>query len=204
MICSRYAIRKEVFIMAEKSKKNIVLPSREQIESELDKIKYRRKFRNTLFSTVSILIVVAAVAVLVSTIFFPVVQVAGDSMKPTLENGDILVLFKTEKVSYGDLCCVSWQNKTLLKRVIGLSGDKIDIDQQGNVFVNDELLDEPYVESKCLGNCEIEFPYQVPDNKVFILGDQRDSSVDSRSIAIGCVGTDQIIGHVIFKVWPLK
>jgi signal peptidase I len=142
--------------------------------------------------------------VLVSTIFFPVVQVAGDSMKPTLENGDILVLFKTEKVSYGDLCCVSWQNKTLLKRVIGLSGDKIDIDQQGNVFVNDELLDEPYVENKCLGNCEIEFPYQVPDNKVFILGDQRDSSVDSRSIAIGCVGTDQIIGHVIFKVWPLK
>jgi signal peptidase I len=204
MICSRYAIRKEVFIMAEKSKKNIVLPSREQIESELDKIKYRRRFRNTLFSTVSILIVVAAVAVLVSTIFFPVVQVAGDSMKPTLENGDILVLFKTEKVSYGDLCCVSWQNKTLLKRVIGLSGDKIDIDQQGNVFVNDELLDEPYVENKCLGNCEIEFPYQVPDNKVFILGDQRDSSVDSRSIAIGCVGTDQIIGHVIFKVWPLK
>lgn len=190
--------------MAEKIKKAVALPSREQIESELDKIKYKRKFRNTLISTVSILIVVAAAAVLVSTLFFPVVQVAGNSMEPTLKHGDILVLIKSDKVSYGDLCCVSWQNKTLLKRVIGLSGDTINIDQQGNVFVNDELIDEPYVNDKCLGVCEIDFPYQVPEDKVFILGDQRESSVDSRSIAIGCVGTDQIIGHVICKVWPLK
>lgn len=189
--------------MADESKKAVALPSREQVETELGKIKYKRRFRQTLLSTVSILIVVAAVAVLVSTLFFPVVQVAGNSMAPTLKNGDILLLIKSEKVSYGDLCCVSWQNKTLLKRVIGLSGDKIDIDQQGNVYVNDVLIDEPYVSDKCLGICEIEFPYQVPDNKVFILGDQRESSVDSRSIAIGCVGNDQIIGHVILKVWPL-
>lgn len=190
--------------MDEENRKAIALPSKEQVESELDKIKYRKKFRSTLFSTVSILVVVAAVAVLVSTIFFPVVQVAGNSMEPTLKNGDILVLLKSEKVSYGDLCCVSWQNKTLLKRVIGLSGDTINIDQDGNVYVNDKLIDEPYVDDKCLGVCEIEFPYQVPDNKVFILGDKRESSVDSRSVAIGCVGTDQIIGHVIFKVWPFK
>ena len=190
--------------MAGKVKKAVGLPSKEQVENELDKIKFKKKFRNTLASTVSILIVVAAVAVLVSTLFFPVVQVAGNSMEPTLKHGDILLLIKSDKVSYGDLCCVSWQNKTLLKRVIGLSGDTINIDQQGNVFVNDELIDEPYVNDKCLGVCEIDFPYQVPEDKVFILGDQRESSVDSRSIAIGCVGTDQIIGHVIFKVWPLK
>ena len=190
--------------MAGKVKKAVGLPSKEQVENELDKIKFKKKFRNTLASTVSILIVVAAVAVLVSTLFFPVVQVAGNSMEPTLKHGDILLLIKSDKVSYGDLCCVSWQNKTLLKRVIGLSGDTINIDQQGNVFVNDELINEPYVNDKCLGVCEIDFPYQVPEDKVFILGDQRESSVDSRSIAIGCVGTDQIIGHVIFKVWPLK
>ena len=190
--------------MAGKVKKAVGLPSKEQVENELDKIKFKKKFRNTLASTVSILIVVAAVAVLVSTLFFPVVQVAGNSMEPTLKHGDILLLIKSDKVSYGDLCCVSWQNKTLLKRVIGLSGDTINIDQQGNVFVNDELIDEPYVNDKCLGVCEIDFPYQVPEDKVFRLGDQRESSVDSRSIAIGCVGTDQIIGHVIFKVWPLK
>ena len=146
----------------------------------------------------------AAVAVLISTLFFPVVQVSGTSMEPTLKNGDILVLIKSDNVERGDMCCVSWQNKTLLKRVIGLPGDVISIDEQGNVSVNNEQLDEPYVTEKNLGICEIEFPYLVPDNKIFILGDQRGSSVDSRSNAIGCVGKDQIVGRVAFKVWPLK
>lgn len=180
------------------------MPSVEQVEAELKNINYRKKFRSTLLSTVSILIVVAAVAVLVSTLFFPVVQVAGSSMEPTLKEGDILVLIKSDKVTYGEMCCVSWQNKSLLKRVIGLSGDLIDMDADGNVFVNGELLDEPYVEEKELGKCEIEFPYKVPENKVFILGDQRESSVDSRSSAIGCIGQDQIIGRVLFKVWSKK
>lgn len=180
------------------------MPSVEQVEAELKNINYRKKFRSTLISTVSILIVVAAVAVLVSTLVFPVVQVAGSSMEPTLKEGDILVLIKSDNVTYGEMCCVSWQNKSLLKRVIGLSGDIINMDGDGNVFVNGELLDEPYVENKELGRCEIEFPYQVPENKVFILGDQRESSVDSRSSAIGCVGKDQIVGRVLFKVWSKK
>lgn len=180
------------------------MPSVEQVESELKSINYKKKFRKTLLSTVSILIVVAAIAVLMSTLFFPVVQVVGKSMEPTLNEGDILVLVKSDKVTYGDLCCVSWQNKSLLKRVIGLSGDMVEIDGDGNVFINGALLDEPYVEEKMLGKCEIEFPYKVPENKVFILGDQRETSVDSRSNAIGCVGTDQIVGRVLFKVWSKK
>ena len=190
--------------MSAKKKVPESMPSVEQVETELKNIKYRNKFKRTLFSTVSILIVVAAVAVLVSTLFFPVVQVVGSSMEPTLKEGDILLLIKSDKVTYGDMCCVSWQNKSLLKRVIGLSGDMIDIDGDGNVFVNGKLLDEPYVEEKELGKCEIEFPYQVPEEKIFILGDQRESSVDSRSSAIGCVGKDQIVGRVLFKVWSKK
>jgi signal peptidase I len=176
-------------------------PSVEQVETELKNINYRKKFKRTMLSTVSILIVVAAAAVLLSTLFFPVVQVAGSSMEPTLKEGDILVLIKSDNVEHGDMCCVSWQNKSLLKRVIGLSGDMVDIDADGNVFVNGKLLDEPYVENKELGRCEIEFPYQVPENKIFILGDKRDTSVDSRSSAIGCIGKDQIVGRVLFKVW---
>lgn len=187
--------------MTEKKKTPESMPSVEQVETELKNIKYRKKFRSTLFSTVSILIVVAAAAVLVSTLFFPVVQVVGNSMEPTLNSGDVLVLVKTDNINKGGLCCFSWQNKTLLKRVIGHSGDMIDMDSDGNVYVNGELLDEPYVEKKELGKCEIEFPYQVPENKVFILGDQRETSVDSRSSAIGCIGKDQIIGKVLFKVW---
>ena len=187
--------------MSDNKKAPETLPSVEQVETELKNINYRKKFRSTLFSTISILIVVAAVAVLVSTLFFPVVQVVGNSMEPTLSAGDVLVLVKSDDVKKGELCCFSWQNKTLLKRVIGRSGDIIDMDSEGNVFVNGELLDEPYVEKKELGKCEIEFPYQVPEGKIFILGDQREASVDSRSSAIGCIGKDQIIGRVLFKVW---
>ncbi|MBO7473937.1 MAG: signal peptidase I [Ruminococcus sp.] len=190
--------------MSAKKKVPETMPSVEQVETELKNIKYRKRFRSTLVSTVSILIVVAAVAVLVSTLFFPVVQVAGSSMEPTLKEGDILLLVKSDKVDYGEMCCVSWQNKSLLKRVIGLSGDVIDIDGDGNVFVNGEFLDEPYVGDKELGRCEIDFPYQVPEDKIFILGDQRSSSVDSRSAAIGCVGKDQIVGKVLFRVWSKK
>lgn len=190
--------------MSSKGKAPVSMPSLQQVEAELNNINYKKRFMRTLLSTISILIVVAAVAVLVSTLFFPVIQVSGNSMEPTLQDGDILVLVKSDKVSYGDLCCVSWQNKTLLKRVIGLPGDSITIDQEGNVYVNDKLLDEPYVPEKSLGNCDIEFPYEVPDNKIFLLGDKRSISVDSRSSSIGCVGNDQVVGHVLFKVWSGK
>jgi len=187
-----------------KEKKEISLPSREQIEAERQKIGYKVRYRKTLTSTVSVLIVVAAVAVLISTIFLPVIQVSGTSMSPTLSDGDVLVLFNSRKYEQGDLCCISWGNKKLLKRIIGLPGDEIVMDVEGNVYVNDEKLKEPYISDKALGDCDIEFPVIVPDGAVFILGDHRTTSIDSRNSAIGCVSKEQISGRVIFRVWPLS
>ena len=181
-----------------------VLPPTEQVRAVHDKLAYRAKLRKVLTSTISILIVVAAVAVLVSTFFIPVIQVSGDSMEPTLYNGDIILLVKTDHYSQGQLCCVAWQNKLLLKRVIGLPGDKIDIDADGNVSVNDVLLNEPYLINKRLGECDISFPYNVPDEKYFVLGDRRDTSIDSRSSAVGCISTDQMVGKMLFRIWKSK
>lgn len=159
--------------------------------------------KKTLHNGVAFLVVAAAIAVLLSSLFLPVIQVSGDSMEPTFHNGDVIVLHKTQKLKSCQLCCVSWQNKLLLKRMIGLPGDYIKIDEEGNVYVNNELIDEPYAQNKCLGECDITFPYLVPEGKVFVLGDRRDISIDSRSSAIGCVDKEQIIGQVLFKIWPL-
>lgn len=186
-----------------KGRREVALPSMEQVESERKRAAYKRRFRKTMRSTVSVLLVVAAIAILISTIFIPVIQVSGDSMEPSLSDGDILVLLKSDNYSRGDLCCISWQNKNLLKRVIGLPGDVVSIDEEGNVYVNGNLLDEPYVTDKSLGVCDVEFPCEVPEGTVFVLGDHRSTSVDSRSQSIGCISKDQIVGYVFFKVWPL-
>lgn len=182
----------------------VEIPSPEQVEAELEKIRYRRRFGRTLLQTAAVLVVVAAAAVLISTIFMPVIQVSGSSMSPTLNDGDVLVTLNTKRISYGDLCCVSWQNKMLLKRVIGLSGDTVSIAEDGSVTVNGVLLDEPYVIEKSLGQCDITFPYVVPEDKIFLLGDNRLLSADSRSADIGCIGHDQIIGKVLFRIWEKK
>lgn len=190
--------------MAAENKAPVVIPSEEQVESELNRIRYRKRFIRTLLNTAAVLIVVAAAAVLVSTIFMPVIQVSGDSMSPTLNDGDVLVTLNTDSVTYGDLCCVSWQNKMLLKRVVGLAGDVISISGDGSVTVNGKLLDEPYVIEKSLGQCDIAFPYEVPADKIFILGDNRMLSVDSRNSDIGSIGAEQIVGKVLFRIWPLR
>ena len=175
-----------------------VIPSEEQVRSELDRIRVRKRFVRTLLNTVAVLVVVAAAAVLISTIWMPVIQISGDSMNPSL------VTLNTDSVSRGDLCCVSWQNKMLVKRVIGLPGDTVVIDGDGSVSVNGVPLDEPYVSEKSLGQCDVTFPYEVPDNMIFILGDNRLLSVDSRNSDIGSIGKDQIIGKVLFRIWPFR
>ena len=173
----------------------------EQVRLEKEKIAKKKRFWRMLRNTFAVLIVVAAIAVLVSTLFLPVIQVSGDSMEPTLKDGDILLLIKTKDFDRGDLCCISWHNKMLLKRVIGLPGDRIDIDSDGVVSVNGEVLDEPYASDKSLGECDVQFPLTVPENSLFVLGDKRATSVDSRSSAIGCVDREQIIGRVLFTLW---
>ena len=182
-------------------------PKRKPLPKEVaeERKRLRKRARNTrrLITALGALVVVAAIAVLLATFVFPVIQVSGDSMEPTLSDGDVLVLINTDNYSSGQLCCIAWQNKLLIKRVIALPGDIVDIDQYGTVSVNGEMLDEPYVTDKSLGECDLDFPYQVPEGTFFVMGDRRASSIDSRSSAVGSVDGDQIVGRVLFKVWPL-
>lgn len=180
------------------------IPSEDEIVAERERLQYRKKYRRTLRTTIYTLIVVAAAAVLVATFFIPVLQVSGSSMEPALSDGDIVVLFKSGKLETGDLVAFYYQNKLLLKRVIAGPGDIVDIDDEGNVYVNDELLDEPYVTNKSLGETDRDYPYQVPDGRYFVMGDNRETSIDSRSSAIGCIEIDQIVGKVVLRIWPLK
>ena len=187
-----------------KSKKRITIPTAKQIEAEILREKYNRKYKQVLRSTLYSLIVVAAVAVLIATLAFPVLQISGSSMEPTLNDEEIVVLLKTTNMKKDELCCFSYQNKLLIKRVIGLPGDKINIDINGNVFVNDELIDEPYVTDKAFGECDITFPCYVTDNHYFVLGDHRSTSIDSRSSVIGLVSEEFIVGKIFFRIWPFK
>lgn len=183
---------------------NTSLPSAKLIAAELKRERNRRRFRQIIKNAIYALIVVAAVAVLITTLILPVLQIAGTSMEPTLNNGEIVVLIKTDKLQRGDLCGFSYSNKILIKRVIGLPGDVIIIDPQGGVWVNGELLEEPYISEPGLGECDIEFPYTVPEEAYFLMGDHRLTSIDSRSTVIGCIPKDQIIGKLFFKIWPLE
>lgn len=175
-----------------------------RVDAERERLTERRRFWRVLRGTVSTLIVVAAIAVLLATLLLPVLQVSGDSMNPTLQSGDVLLLLKTDDMKTGDLCGFYWQNKLLLKRIIGGPGDVISIDRSGVVTVNGEALDEPYVDELALGECDLKFPYQVPENRYFVMGDHRSTSIDSRSTVIGCVDKSQIVGKVFLRVWPLS
>ena len=190
--------------MRKRKNKQLTIPTAKQIETEILREKYNRKYKQVLKSTVYSLIVVAAVAVLIATLAFPVLQISGSSMEPTLNDEEIVVLLKTTNMKKDELCCFSYQNKLLIKRVVGLPGDKIDIDINGNVFVNDELLEEPYVTEKALGECDITFPCYVTDNHYFVLGDHRSTSIDSRSSVIGLVSEEFIVGKIFFRIWPFE
>lgn len=179
------------------------LPSTQQIEDELKRMRYRKRYRRVLRSTVYTLITVAAVAVLVATLLMPVLQIFGSSMAPTLEDGEIVLSVKTSDFRHGDVVAFYYNNKILVKRVIAVSGEWVDITPEGDVYVNSKLLDEPYLNEKSLGDCNIEFPYQVPESRIFVMGDHRSVSIDSRNTAVGCVAEDQIVGKLVFRVWPL-
>ena len=186
-----------------KKEADVAIPKIDLLKKELKRERYRRRFRRLLRSTINALVVVAAVAALVATLVLPVLQIAGTSMEPSLNDSDIVILVKTDRLSTGDLCAFYYSNKILIKRIIGVPGDYLWLESDGTVFLNGMQLDEPYVYEKALGECDIEFPYQVPENSYFVMGDRRETSIDSRSTAIGCISDSQIIGKIICKVWPL-
>lgn len=190
--------------MRKKQHKQISLPTKDQIESERKRYLWKKAYFKALRGTISVLTYVAAIAALIATLVLPVLQIEGTSMEPTLINGDIVLLAKTSHFSRGDICGFGWNNKLLVKRVIGVPGDWIEIDTDGTVYCNGEKLDEPYAAQIAFGECDLEFPYQVPQEQYFVLGDMRESSIDSRNTLIGCVEADQIIGKVFFRIWPLK
>lgn len=179
-------------------------PTTEQLENELERVKYKRRYRSVLKSTIYTLITVAAIAILVATLWLPVLQIYGTSMTPTLTDGEIIFTVKTSDFEPGDIVSFYYNNKILVKRVIAEAGDWVNIDENGSVYVNDVPLDEPYLEGKAFGDTDIELPYQVPDGKIFVMGDHRATSVDSRNTAVGCVAQEQIVGKIIFRIWPLN
>lgn len=186
-----------------KKNKQIEIPSLNEIQSERKRIRRGVYYRQALRGTVSVLLVVAAVAVLITTLFLPILQISGDSMSPTLEHDEIVICLKTRAFDKGDLIAFYYQGKILLKRVIAQPDDEVAIDSEGNVYVNQELLEEPYVTEKGLGDCDLEFPYRVPGTGYFVLGDRRSNSVDSRNSVVGAVTQENVIGKVFIRVWPL-
>ena len=176
----------------------------EQLERELRRENHKRSYRSTLLSTVSALVIVAAVAVLVSMLALPVLQVVGESMTPLLHQGEIVIAPRGTAFQKGDVIAFYFNNKILVKRVIANAGEWVNIDADGNVFINDEPLVEPYISEKALGDCNIALPYQVPDGKIFVMGDHRSTSSDSRNTAVGCVAEEQIVGRVMLRLWPLS
>ena len=175
-----------------------------ELKEELAHEKYKRSFAYTIRSTLYVLITVAAVAVLVAVLLLPVLQIFGTSMTPTLSEGNFVISVKGSDLKTGDVCAFYYNNKILVKRVIANSGDWVDIDEDGTVYVNNQRLYEPYVSEPSIGECDIELPFQVPDSRVFVMGDHRSVSVDSRSTSIGCVADEQMVGKIVFCIWPLS
>ena len=188
--------------MSEENK--IELPKLELLEAELEREQYKNRYGRVLRSTAFSLIVVAAVAVLVAVLLLPVLQISGTSMTESLQDKDIVVALNSNKYKTGDIIAFYYNNNILVKRVIAAAGDWVDIAEDGNVYVNEELLDEPYIKEKALGDCNITLPYQVPDGRCFVMGDHRATSIDSRNTAVGCVSNDMVIGKILFRAWPLS
>ena len=180
------------------------LPTTDSIKKELDRYTYRRNFLRTLRNTAFTLVVVAALAILVAVLLMPILRIYGSSISGTVDNGDLVASIKTSDMKTGDVIAFYYNNNILVKRVIAVSGDFVDIDEEGNVYVNQTLLNEPYLSSKAFGETNIELPYQVPEDRIFVMGDNREVSIDSRNTAVGCVAGEQVVGKIVFRVWPLS
>ena len=186
------------------SENKLEIPSLDLLEAELEREQYKNSFGRMLRSTVFSLLVVAAIAVLIAVLLLPVLQISGTSMSPSLQDGDIVVSVNSSGYQIGDIIAFYYNNNILIKRVIASAGDWVNIDPDGNVYVNEQLLEEPYISEKALGDCDIRLPYQVPDGRCFVMGDHRATTVDSRNTAVGCVSNDKVIGKILFRVWPLR
>lgn len=186
--------------------KNNELPQLEQLQNELNRVKHNSRFRKLLRSTIYTLVVVAACAVLIAVIFLPVLRIYGSSMEPTLNESEIVVSIKGKgaNIEQGDIVGVYYGNKVLVKRCIATEYQWVDIDEDGNVFVDGVKLDEPYVAEKSFGKTDIDLPYQVPDNTIFVMGDHRETSIDSRNTSVGCINLEDVVGKIVFRVWPLS
>lgn len=200
----RHLKRKELIDLIDKMQTDSDLVSNEEVKEELSRLKERERYLKKVQKTLSILVVVAAISVLVATLWMPVLKIYGSSMDPTLENGQIVVSIKTKKLKSGDVVAFWQGNKLLVKRVIASPGQKVDIDVNGKVFVDGKAISETYLDSESLGNTDIDFPHQVEESRWFCMGDNRESSIDSRSAVIGDVSKEQIEGKVLFSVWPLN
>lgn len=179
------------------------LPSATEVEQELKRERYKRRYRRTLKSTIFALVTAAAAAVLVATLWLPVLQIFGSSMSPTLQEGEIVVSVKVDEMEPGDIVAFYYGNKVLIKRYIAGPGSWVDIQEDGTILVDGEVLEEPYLTQKAFGICDLELPYQVPEGTYFLVGDQRDTSVDSRHSSVGCIADDQIVGKIVYRVWPM-
>lgn len=180
------------------------LPSVKQLESELEWENYHSRFRASLRATLGTLVVVSAIAILVAVLLLPILRIYGSSMAPTLQEGDIVVSVKGASFEPGEIVAFYYNNKILVKRVIARPGEWVDIREDGEVFLNNTPLSEPYLQEKAFGICDIDLPYQVPEARFFVMGDYRDVSVDSRSTTIGCVAEEQVVGKIVFRIWPLE
>lgn len=184
--------------------KQTELPSSQEVEQELKRERYKRRYKRTLKSTIFALVTASAAAVLVATLWLPVLQIFGSSMTPTLQEGEIVVSVKVNELEPGDIVAFYYGNKVLIKRYIAGPGTWVDIQEDGTILLDGEVLEEPYLTEKAFGICDLELPYQVPENTYFLVGDHRETSVDSRHSSVGCIAEEQMVGKIIYRVWPFS